>query len=255
LTDYLTKCLSLIVVKLMFSKLLSCHRLFAMAAALCLGSLVALAQTNLFTNGSFESGITGWTTQYTTNSVTTTSHYVIAASPAAAGFTTSTNNVGAQSGSNALWVNGASSATTTNVVQQTITGLTIGQKYTVYGWLVSAENPVSSAATITIRAVSGATNVVSSAFTATTAWAQIYFTFTAGATNATITFSDTNKNATGTGNDFGLDNLFVPESGTYAAGVFLVGIGFFGWLRYRRSLASKTKNRASGVSVSPDIRA
>ena len=200
--------------------------------------MAGFAQANLFSNGSFESGITGWTTQYGTGTITTTGNYAIAGSPKAAGFTTATNNIGAQAGSNALWVNGANAVGTTNVVSQTITGLTVGQQYTVRGWLVSAESPANQAATVVIRAVSGASNVASSPFTATTSWSEIYYTFTAGATSATILFIDTNKNQTGTGNDFGLDNLSVPEPATYAAGAFLVAAGFFGWRRHRRSLVT-----------------
>ncbi len=238
------------------SKLLNCHRLFVWAVWLCFGSVAGFAQANLFSNGSFESGITGWTTQYGTGAITTQGNYAIAASPKAAGFTSSTtNNVGAQSGSNALWVNGASGAGTTNVVSQTLTGLTVGQQYTVRGWLVSAESPVSSAATVVIRAVSGSSNVVSSAFIATTSWSQIFYTFTAGATSATILFIDTNKNASGTGNDFGLDNLSVPEPATYAAGAFVVAAGFLGWRRHRRSLASRPKGDAATVSDLPGNRA
>ena len=244
-------------VRYMESKLLNCHRLLVCAVWLCFGSVAGFAQANLFSNGSFEGGITGWTTQYGTGTITTQGNYKIAGSPAAAGFTSATNNVGVPTGggTNALWVNGASGATTTNVVSQTLTGLTVGRQYTVSGWLVSAESPVSSAATVVIMAVSGSSNVVSSAFTATTSWSQIFYTFTAGATSATILFIDTNKNASGTGNDFGLDNLSVPEPATYAAGAFVVAAGFLGWRRHRRSLASRPRSDASATPDLPGPRA
>ena len=231
-------CAVVIIVK---SKLKICFRLFVVALSLCLGSAGVFAQANLFSNGSFDAanGISSWTTQYTTNTVTTTGRYVIAASPAAAGFTVNTNNIGAQNGANAMWVNGASAAGTTNIVSQSVT-VSASTTYTFRGRLVSAESPVNQAATIKIYVTSNGVTTSSGTFTATTSWQEIYYTFTtpAGATSATIVLIDTNTNNTGTGNDFGLDNLSVPEPSTYAAGLFVVGAGFFAWRRQRRKAQS-----------------
>jgi hypothetical protein len=193
----------------------------------------------LLSNGSFESGNTGFATSYTTNNgVGASGRAVLASSPTAAGFS-SANGIGAKDGTLALWANGSTAGAT--IWSETIAAgsLAANTTYRFYGYIVSANSSAGSAS-INVSAAGAGVGTPTVTQAVTTAWALVYLSFTTGSTltgGVTLTIVDTSNAASA--NNFGLDFLSVPEPGTYAAGFFLVGAGFYGWRRHRRSLAAK----------------
>lgn len=216
---------------------------------LCLGSVGGQAQ-NLITNPGFESGVTGYATGYGVNDTTPTvpgqAGVLTTPTSSATVFGSGTTTDQAHSGNNFFAVNGASANGSTTVVwEQTVSSLVIGgltgSTFTFSFWAAAGNTESTTTGPdqrpslqLTINGVNTALSASTFIITSTT-YAQFTTTWTRGtATSAIIRLFDDNNRATG--NDFLLDDfVLVPEPGTYAAGVFLVGAGLLAWRKARQA--------------------
>ncbi len=149
-----------------------------------------IGSTNLISNGSFETGVTGWTTSGSTNAVTTQT------------------GQGTTNGTSALvfsW-NGAAND---GVASQTI-ATTVGQTYTVTFDMGAIANTTALNQLQTLNfQVNGATTLVNENLTddgsATTTFNSYRYTFVADSTSTTIRFADASSVTTNI--NINLDNV------------------------------------------------
>jgi hypothetical protein len=182
-----------------------------------------LYNNNLITNGSFESGNTGFTSSY--------SHYTgaqYATTPGNNGYYSISNagtnqcqwfstngtangpSLSAQNGG--VYFIGDGATTSSMVWSQTVTGLTVGSVYK-FQYYYAAGDPDATRAVLRTT-ITGGTVAVVAPTTSTdittnnaTAWNQATYTFTASSTSATITLTDMTSTGSTNGNDFYLDNI------------------------------------------------
>jgi hypothetical protein len=213
----------------------------------CLSGLaISQASANLIVNGDFQSGNTGFSSDYTPNEIGTTENtYSIVNDPLGpapiqnpfaseyGGIDYYDHTLGTAAGL-MMAVNGGVGDSNKLVWGQTVSGLTVGQQYEFSLWLSSWDT--LSPATVDVQI----DNVNQATFTAPAAagvWVNHSFLWTASSTSAGFTaIYDTNTELLG--NDFALDDISlvaVPEPKTI--GVFLVlpfGAGTMLILRQRR---------------------
>ena len=226
----------------------------ALAAAF-LAPLPALAQ-EFVTNGDFEAGNTGFTSEYT---------YVPNQGPFAlyneGRYTVGTNagnyhhywaNVTGHGGSGKFLIaNGVAdgSASTFNVFSQVLSGLTVGQAYEFSAWATNvccnASFPGTNGSPFLVS-VNGSLPLPNSILIASTnvdtsatgIWTQFSGTFIAS--SASMTLSIYNSTALKSGNDFGLDDISVvavPEPAAW--GMMIGGFGLAGMAMRRRRVSTK----------------
>ncbi len=203
---------------------------------------------NLIANPGFESGATGYTTDYTVDTTPTgqgQAGVIATGLTSTAVFNSAGVTLNAHSGSSMFAVNGSTSGTAI-VWEQNITSLVIGgltgSQFTFSFWIAAGDTasttPSGQRPTLNVL-INGTSIGTITPGTTAGAWSQFTGTWTrSGATSADIQLIDTKK--TSAGNDFVLDDfVLVPEPSTYAAGVFLIGAGFFAWRKARRTSATK----------------
>lgn len=215
----------------------------------CLGGLSAHDENNLITNPGFESENTGFTTSYSTNNANATAQgqakIYSANVNSGTSFGSGSTTYSKRSGSKFFAVNGASDGTST-VWQQSVTiAPNISYTFTFFaapGDAASVTTKPVIDVTVTINGNAATLSAVTNPTWATAGtYTQYSATFTSnGATSPTTAVIKLVDTATGsTGNDFLLDDFsLVPEPSTYAAGIFVVGAGFFAWRRQRRTAQS-----------------
>ncbi|MDF2456449.1 MAG: hypothetical protein K0R51_2442 [Cytophagaceae bacterium] len=176
-----------------------------------------LYNTNLITNGSFESGNTGFTSSYT--------HYTgaqYATTPGNNGYYSisnaginqcqyfSTTGVANQPSLTTQWGGvyfiGDGATTSSMVWSQTISGLTVGLVYK-FQYYYAAANPDATRAVLRTSITGGTVSPGDITCNNPNAWTQATYTFTASATSATITITNMTASGSTNGNDFFLDNL------------------------------------------------
>lgn len=178
--------------------------------ALLAGAMLATSAqaANLITNGSFETGdLTGWTSTYGSYNPFGTSY--------GAGM----------DGTHWAWIAGYETPIT---LSQTVTGLTVGQKYSLT-FITASEYTHADQLRVSINGGAG-TLFTAPAYTAGGAgsfwnnWAAQGMTFTATGTSATIAF-DTNGLNQG-GYDVGLDKVSLTSAAPEPASWALLATGF-----------------------------
>jgi hypothetical protein len=187
----------------------------------CMLAQPAMSQ-NLVTNGDFESGNTGFTSQYSFNPNPTAGfyngEYTIASSSATAfpqGFQSTQFNA---LGSLALFADGATNNAV--VYSTTVLGLTPFQSYTFSFEAANASaNPAEAAV---LQVLNGA--VPLTAFTAPIgAYGMFSTTIVATGTTATISIRDLNTSSAG--NDFSIDNVSLVDPRAVAVPGPVAGAG------------------------------
>jgi hypothetical protein len=221
----------------------------ALAAAL-LAPLPALAQ-EFVTNGDFEAGNTGFTSEYS---------YVGATGPTAlygqSTYTVGTNSadyhnlwasvLGHGGSGNFLIANGVAdgNAAAFNVFSQQLTGLTVGQTYLFSAWATNVccnANFTGANGSPFLVSVNGSQPLPNSILIASTTvdtsqtgvWTQFSGSFVA--TAASMNLSIYNSTPEASGNDFGLDDISVvavPEPAAW--GMMIGGFGLAGMAMRRR---------------------
>ena len=211
-------------------------------------ALLALSQAavmgqNLIVNGDFSSGNTGFTSGYTYSSSLSSGgesagegNYYVTTNPnnTHSGFSSFGDHT---TGSGNLMVVNGSTIANNSVWQETVS-VTAGRNWTFSLWMASAVAGTPAVLQVYINNVLQSTTFTAPSSAAT--WQQFSLNWSSTGTNsATIRLVDSNTAAGG--NDFAIDDIrLVPEPGTYAAGMFLVGAGFFAWRRQRNAKANKT---------------
>ncbi|HTH46497.1 MAG TPA: hypothetical protein VMB21_03200 [Candidatus Limnocylindria bacterium] len=221
-----------------------------MIALLALMAFAACGQ-NLITNPGFESGATGYTTDYTVDTTPTGQGQAGVRGSGTSGtgsssvFNSGSTSLTAHGGSKFFAVNGSTSGTAI-VWEQTVSSLVIsgltGSTFTFSFWIAAgdAASTTPSGQRPTIAVIINGTSIGNvTPSTTDGAWTQFTGTWTRG-TNTTADIKLIDLKTASTGNDFILDDfVLVPEPSTYAAGVFLVGAGYFAWRKARRKSAAQ----------------
>jgi hypothetical protein len=201
-----------------------------LAVLIGLGALAASqASANLIVNGDFQSGDTGFSTAYTPNAIGLTENTYsvvnnpIGPAPAQNPYANSSpyfdHTLGTAAGL-MMAVNGAGNSGLL-VWGQTVSGLTVGQKYEFSLWLSSWDS--ASPAIVDIR-IDNAIQATFNAPASTAVWVNHSFLWTASSTSVGFTAIYDN-NTVVQGNDFALDDISltaVPEPTTMIAGALLL---------------------------------
>jgi hypothetical protein len=217
-------------------------------SVLLAGLVVGRAQ-NLLTNGDFESGNTGFTVlNYTSVAGAIGSgNYSVRNNSTGAGGNFVTTLVDHTSGAGNMLLARRTATGTDYPWSQSVTTLTVGQKYSVSYWYIGGS--LTSAATLQLYSNTGTTpsivagNTAGSlnTITSTSTWTQSApVTFTATSSSYWFAIVDTNP-AGGGGNTFGLDDISltllpVPEASTWVWGA--VTAAFVFWALRRRMIGS-----------------
>ncbi len=211
-------------------------------ALLGLCQVAAMAQ-NLIVNGDFSSGNTGFTSGYSYSSSLSSGgdggggegNYYVSTNPNTthSGFSSFGDHT---TGSGNMMVVNGSTVASKSLWQETVS-VTAGRNFTFSLWMASAVAGTPAVLQVYINNTLQTTTFTAPSSAAT--WQQFSLNWTSTGTNsATIRLVDSNTVAGG--NDFAIDDIrLVPEPGTYAAGAFLVGAGFFAWRRSRQAAAKK----------------
>ncbi|MBS1511614.1 MAG: gliding motility-associated C-terminal domain-containing protein [Bacteroidetes bacterium] len=164
---------------------------------------------NLITNGSFDAGNTGFTSQYNyAVNNTTEGEYFVGPSPSAwnASLSSCTDHTGASGNGNMMLVNGAPNANV-GVWAQTV-NVTPNTNYVFSAWIQALYPPNPAQLRFAINGVNIGTPINASLPTCT--WTQFYTTWNSGAAT-TADISIVNQNIIVLGNDFALDDIvFAP---------------------------------------------
>lgn len=193
------------------------------------------ANANLIVNGGFESGNTGFTSDYVFSAnLNPDTTYNIGSDPNA--FHPAWASFGPQEGNNMMIINGA--ITTNDLVwEQVISGLSMNTLYYFSAYAASTYHTNPATLNFSING-----SIIGASFTPGNVpgiWKQFYVSWNSGSnTSATIQILDTNRQYDG--NDFALDNLSfstipppdVPEPATML--IFGTGLACLAGLRIRR---------------------
>lgn len=159
--------------------------------------------TNLITNGNFNGGNTGFTSQYNfANPNTTEGEYYVGPNPQAwnASLSNCTDHTG--SNGNMMLVNGAPVADV-KVWSQTVT-VTPNTNYAFSTWIQALWPPNPAQLSFSINGTTVGSLITASLPTCT--WNQFYTNWNSGS-NTSATISIVNKNTQVQGNDFALDDI------------------------------------------------
>ncbi len=163
--------------------------------------------TNVITNGNFNAGNTGFTSDYTfAANNTTEGEYFVGSSPLAWNAALSNCSDHTTGSGNMLLVNGSPVANV-NVWRQTV-AVTPNTNYAFSSWIQALYPPNPAQLSFSINGSDIGTLITASLPTCT--WSQFYTTWNSGS-NTTATISIVNKNTIVQGNDFALDDIsFAP---------------------------------------------